>query len=166
MKGLRVEVGDRVRASRTRPCVRVCVADRALRRRLVEGISRELGAAVDAASGTTLPRMVAVGSAADARKLRVRLCGDLAVIDLARIGAGRLRGLLAAVEQACPAGIQLVWTSKAPLAGPAEAAVFAILEERRVDRDKAPVILARTARPARVWRQVLAARLAAQEAIR
>jgi hypothetical protein len=166
MKSLHVAVGPRVRASRARPAVRVCVAERALQRTLVQGISTALDAAIDAAAATTIPPMTTIGSVAEATRVRARLQGNLAGIDLARTGAGRLRRVLAAVDVACPAGVQLVWASRSPLDGATEAAVFAILEERRGDSDRPPVILARAARPASVWRQVLTARLAAQETIR
>lgn len=154
---LRVDVGSRIRTDNRRPAVRVHVAEPSLRRRLVTGISKALASALQDAASTPVPPMVVVGSLGVARRLRDQLPGNLVALDVTRLSPARLRALLVAVEATGPAGIQLVWQSTAPLSGPLEAAVFEILEQRRGQPGKVPVLLARTARPLEAWCHVLAA---------
>lgn len=125
--------------------LRIDVADPALRAR----IEAKLRAALAPAEARpACPPLWKLSTAGRARKLGARLQGALVVVRGAEARPGRLRRLVALVEALGAAGIQVV--CPAAMREPLERAVFRLLEERRGQAGRPPLVLATTEHPVEV----------------
>ena len=131
------------------PYIRIRVRDAALAERLEASIAERLAKTM---SQDPLPppcrrvRVAALPAATAARD-------GIAIIPVTRRTGRRLLALAEAAESAGAAGIQLVWTGKAP---ELEAPVFQVLEAWRGASRQCPLVLAPDAEPAEALLRAIA----------
>jgi hypothetical protein len=137
--------------------VRIRIADASLRSKVSAQIQASISRAVDEKAGVALPAAFAIDALRAVSRHGETLRGALALVDITDRSARSIRSLVAALESAGCAGVQLVYRKAGAMPAPTEAVVFGILEERRGQSDRTPVILTRRASPVEVWRHVLVA---------
>jgi len=125
--------------------IRIDVADPGLRCRVEAALRGAL-----AAASREPPRLVVwkMSTLRRARALGVELAGALAVIRAREGNAGRLRRLVALVEGYGAAGLQIV--CRGEVSARLEQVIFRILEERRGQPGRPPLVLASTEEPVEV----------------
>jgi hypothetical protein len=124
-------------------------------------IKAALGQACDDKASVDLPEAITIHTNRSVSQHAASLRDAVALVDITHQHPRTIRRRVRALEAAGCAGIQLVYTFTGPMPEPSEAVVFGILEERRGNKDRVPVILTRTSALAPVWRYVLATRSSA-----
>lgn len=151
------EQGSRSARNARAAQVRIRIADASLRRKMSAQIRASVARAIEQKAEVAVPAVFAIDAPRTVSDHGEKLRGALALVDITDRPARSIRSLVAALESAGCAGIQLVYRKAGAMPGLTEAVVFAILEERRGRSDRTAVILTRRASPVEVWRHVLAA---------
>lgn len=122
--------------------VRVAVSDPLLRSRLEAALASALA---PVSQSPASPPIVHLRTLRRARTLGPTLHGALAIVTATDRNVRRLAAIVACLEPSGVAAIQLVCPP--PLSAPLEAVVFALLEERRGQPGRIPLLLSPTPAP-------------------